>query len=745
MADSTPEQPEIEPSLDSSEADELRRDRSAEAVHPDLAPLGHLLESLSRAVTSLRFYGWDHPAAIDAASEASEARRGFALGREVQVLVNSDGFRYDGTEVPTSPSRRELAKLLTEHGIGQVLIGEPITATEVVEVSRCLGRRVETGEGVEIADALKAASNGRVQLVKLDYSGLGMSDRTTEHEQQAGNAALTFSLVETLTANAGDEDWGTIGAVIEKDVSHRGSGALDGYRVELAKTLAKRVKSDTQTRAKVDDRLRAFVYSLSPTLRAQLLAFDTKRPELSSHLLNEIADVLPTQTVLTALSSVDSHGLKPNRATLMLMSKLSRLTENDEPSQFRVTSILSEWSKSGRIGRNVSGEQSGHTAAEVLGQLLETNDEKDYNPADYETTLEHLAHNKIQKAMDLAADDLDGLSLASQAAMVALELAATTPRPVSDGSNEPDDVAKCAAFAVRRMEALSKAGRHELLLEANGYMNDPRVMKALGPADAAAAMERSGAPSFVRSLVVAWLESPDAVVGPMIRGFRGDGATEAVKVLAADARPRAKAALRELLVSLPPGDLMSIVESCESLDPRAATSMIQGVCELPDPIAQLFWESLSRHPASSVRLGTFQQLALGNGGLSRDQVSRALRDPDPTVVSFAGEHLVGRGDPEALDSLRGVLEGVVLGRMPEPQVFDAIVEHLIACGEPGVLQVAGALGTLSRSTNMVRAAGALQIVRRLKLVPTETAQAAVRAWRISPSRLVGGLMLGEWR
>ena len=83
--------------------------------------------------------------------------------------------------------------------------------------------------------------------------------------------------------------------------------------------------------------------------------------------------------------------------------------------------------------------------------------------------------------------------------------------------------------------------------------------------------------------------------------------------------------------------------------------------------------------------------------------------------------------------------------MPEPQVFDAIVEHLIACGEPGVLQVAGALGTLSRSTNIVRAAGALQIVRRLKLVPTETAQAAVRAWRISPARLVGGLMRGEWR
>ena len=704
---------------------------------------GEVLARLNRAVQRATIYPARHPGIGQAVESFCEALSPYVALASLTVVATRDRLHAASGAATSEHAVTWLAGRLFACGIGSITFDAGATSEEATRFVEWLA----SPDAEAVDDAPLRIWRG-IRLARVDYRQVRFreqpaSEADIEAEVQLAWASLAAGLVADWCedpahgAHAAPEDLAS--CVLLAIDSREGTGVAElTERVLAAGTQLATMRESV--RARVSERLAAFVGHLAPALRGQLLTVAAGDEPRKLDLLAELADRLPSEALLEIVEHVDLRLAGASAQFISLIGKLVGLSAT-EP---RLAAALEHrWQRYGLPADALDAE--GDDLRLVLERLVaQAANDNVYVPEGYRAEMARLScplGSGDGVEVDHLANASDDHEVAAQVARISLRLVAAEP----SRADTVVFVDRVRAQAPRLLEG----GQYAVLADAVDVLSGLQRERTLAADAAAATAALLGlfAQADTIARVAARLEQRDAdaptLTTLLLAGARPAAEWLARRVAAApftDARKR----LARALLQFDGGTVKAVVERVSPQSPALAHTLLDVMPALHHPQLGELGLVLVRHPDVDVRLRAFTmalERPMPPARLDR-LVRQALDDPSPRVTMLAIEFVQAHwteGAAEAVARLLTHPRGDAY-REAERHAIALLASHRTPASREALaraLAVRG--GSLRTSSRRV----CRSLARALERMDDPVTLAAARAWWGSPVGLISRLL--DWR
>lgn len=724
--------------------------QTPEPVGPAVAPspaglrdsLIGALQALFRAFQKSAIYPSGHPSIPEAVQKALCGFSRVLRDQEHVVLgfARDQILFQDEILAETTGALRSLAQLMHNFDLAGLELRRGLDTNEVERLIRFLGEaRRERLKGDRLMEALQRESLLYIRAVPIDYQALRFSEgaqRDRGHLSSPSDAWVdltraltdpTFSVTEKAMHHLADD----LGQQI---LAQEGAG-VGTLRKQLLVSVRKFSGLRGEQRSMARRRLAAFVNGLSGDLQRDLLRVDASKPRAALTVLNEVAEELPMQGLLGALQDIGTSGGRVPDEMLVLLNKLSRISEGKPQETNLLQQTLESW------GLSLQAPTLSTDSRALLSEVLHRRHDAEYNPESYRSLLDGLSRENLPGVAQASAlryrDPCDPIDVRMHAAEIAVQLLA---RPDGDEhrtnllayvQNATDFLLQNDAFGTVHEATL--AARAHCLLKTDSettrraarcfldeFSRPQRITRVLDnachgdrvPEDALSLLALGGV-TAVNTVLDRLADHPHPGIAEGLRRF---------------ARERGAEVLSRIIERRSPGGRVA-------LDP--VFTMLR---ELPTEQAVPLLELLADHEEYMVRCDALLLLIEidERPGCPEVHLRRAICDRDPRLVSLAIQHLTERATVAALELLGEYVEASLPDVEPLPTISRRAAQHLIQRGEVGLNRLCRALRKLARIPKPRQARLARIVVEVLHPERKHpSARSAILDWRLSLNYLVG--------
>ncbi len=705
-----------------------------------------VLARLNRAVQRATIYPEGHPAIRSAVGPFVESLRAALDERASLVIgISRDRLDVEGETPSDRPSAVSwLAQLLHGRGLSALSLQGAVTEDEALRFVLWLGHPEAAQNPAE-----DPRFDG-ISYARLDYSRARFREGAARDAAADAEAARSWvSIVGSLTDGwfTGDADSlsddpeglaRALGAHIARNEGV-GGAVLVSRVVALGGSLAALPKS---VRIAVKRRLGGFVAALTPDLQAELLRIAPDSDPARLAFLTEMLDALPDAVVMDVLAGLEASGAHVPHQFITFVQKLVGLAGRDpvlaEAAESRLESL--------GLPANLTTRSPSDVRAALEEVLKTRTDDTAHNPEAYQIRLEELSARRIRRAADFT-EGRHGDPRSTQ--QVAIHVSEIAQRLLLASPEAPD----AAAHLKRLLDDLPlalEAARFDLVYSTavglRSLTTSPRLSEGMA-ALTAEYLSTLGRPESVGRLLAA-VETSSAPPTPAMVGiFRLgglDAACAALERIGASSDDAARERLTDLVVFLDSDAFSAAVTQARRRESSPPAALL-GVLRHPGAprgveLATMFLGS--KDP--DVRLEALRILFEGEPREDSFErcLDKALRDPEPRVVTFGLDQARRRLRPETVRLVGDYLDGQLGGGSSVDLQLEA-VEWL---AEAGSREARDALAAALSGRGLALRAGARAVSREiastLERVGDETAMAATRRWRRSPAGLLSRLLDG---
>ncbi|MCC6659973.1 MAG: hypothetical protein IT437_03710 [Phycisphaerales bacterium] len=685
-------------------------------AHVALGLLGIL-----RALESTRLLPPGHPGTIRAASAAAEdLLRALTNRAALTVTVTAATLLLDGEDTDERNLLRPLAEHLHALDLVAIDFRPGLTAQTVLDLAAALSEaQRERWSGMALADAVNRRVAG-LRVVAADYSALRLA-----RGAGAGGSTKWQDFARGVV--------GSLRAAGEREVlaaAARASGELHdpicagAVQEHLRQALRFGSGEDPAQAEATVASVRKFVEALTPEARLALTRIDPEGPERSLDLLADLADVLPTEDVLTALT----EGSGKHRLSLhamRLFNKMARVA-TDRPDQMaRVKETMERW----RAANMAAGGLQ-----DSLAEVFHTRSKRDYMPDDYRARLAGLASRPLEgpdSTFTAMVDRRPQLHAAEVAVLVARECRGIDCRGVYE-------------YLRKATATLVQEGRLPVVLDAF----DAARTLAGDEATRESADEFLGevrSPRLLAEALRVFPEAPESAeaISRLLEVIGAPALEVVLTTLAAHPTPAQREVLTEFLAGAGAEALAAALRSRLEADP-ASVGALEPQLRALGPLAVISaLEPVLRSGSEVTRRGGYSAAASILNEWPVDLIERALRQPDGLLHALAFEKLSRRHDPASLTLLASLVAR--RGGYPvDAAIADRAASVLINEGLAGLRLLSDALRLLCGEVAPSKAAAARALARMLAPHSGERCvRIALIRWRWCVARLVSAVLRGK--
>ncbi len=712
---------------------EQHTSRHRDAESSEHQPLvGRLLSCVWQTTQAIRLYDLDHPLVWDKAEESVTAQRACAGGGwPLTVTLTPDGFTLDGRSVGRDAALDEFAQQMHGHNVAALEFVGELTTQQVVALAQCLGCSASQLSDPSFELCIAESTDGRVRSVSLDCDRLGRRDGVRHGDDDAGPnwehmVQKAIGAPDGQPASAGD---------LAEQVNGEGADPIEMSELRQALERSAGAAGSGQSQ-----RVRQFVGGLNPEMRHKLFRAASGNGDAAMALVSEVADVLETDEIVTAMNSVQFKGLQLSPETLRMCRKLSQCLKPTEQSGEDVTELREQLSQ---IEQQIG--QLGDGSLEDLTEVFERRSTEQYTPDDYSDQLNKLSGLNDDESASGASHDM---GYSEQADTHAAEVAVMTLE-----TNDPAEQGECDGalrYLADRLQSLIAQGRLLTVLETKQQAERWAECRVCEPTRGAA---EELLKAFEWGAVVELLLDRAAESGTMAeqatRLLSSTNATVAAAVLArlnGVNNPQACGRLHGILDTIEPPVLQAAVGELVTAGDDQSVQAVFCYARLAEQgrVAPLM-QMLMNHAQHEVRL-TAASVLVDRNCVQASTIGRWLSDSNEEVSRYAARCLVERNDDASVEQLGELFEGRLGERDAGAGLVASIVE-MAAERSPRVLS--RACRALLRLTESMRPTNA-RLARRLAVAlavhgKTEEVRQSLAGWRFSGTRLIGFLHEGGAR
>ena len=671
------------------------------------------LLGMSRALEATRLLPPGHPGITRAATAAAEDIARALAGRPaLTVTVTPTSLLLDGEDADDRNLLRPLAEQLHALDLVALDFRPEFSAQSVADFAAALTvAAMERLPGHAVAARINERAGG-LQVVAADYSALRLA-RGAGGASSAKWQDFAKSVVGSLRSASGLAE---AAAKASEQLPHD-PGCAGAVQDHLRHAVRFGSGEDPAQAESAVASVRQFVEALTPEARQALTRIDPEGPERSLELLVDLADVLPTEDVLTALTQgAGKHRLSLH--AMRLFNKMARVA-TDRPDQVtRVQETLERW----RAASTATGDLR-HSLTEVF----HTRSQRDYVPDDYRARLAGLAARPLTAEANPFASMIDhrpDLHGAEVAVLVARECKGIECQGVYEHLRGAAPVLASAGRLPTVLDALDAA---------RTLAGDEATRAA---ADALVQAVRS--PALLAEAVRVFPDFPDTAAG-LTRHLADLGPAALEPVLAAlAAHPQPP--LRDLLTDFVAGSggeaVAAALRHRLEADPASVAALEPQLRALPAPAALAVLAPVLRSASTETRRGAYSVAASILTDWPVELIEQALRLPDPLLHALAFEKLSRRHDPASVTLL-----ATLVSRRGGYAVADALTDRAAAVlmneGLAGLRLLSDALRQLCGEVVPAKAAAARRLSGMLRPHAKERCvRIALIRWRWCVARLV---------
>jgi hypothetical protein len=694
------------------------------------------LEGLHWLLERVSIYPPGHPVVQGARDRTWEA---LAAHLETAGTLRAEAGRdllRVGSRRVDSLRGRALGSTLAELDIVALELHRGLEADEVLQLVRRVARLKASGGVAAARDEIAALDGGKasphVVLGLLDYDAIPI-DEGAQAEPEADDeperiwSALSQSILgptDSPRTLAPEHLAGLLGDEIVQEGA--GPEVLSG---QLQRLLEDIEDLDPDARREAQARIGRFVSALPPALREELLRID---PTLSR------AQPLRPDSIVTALLlGAVQGGDRPPEDAVALLNQLLRSTTGDDPG---LRDLLE------RVAAGEAPPEELDRLGAAVSEIFRKREDIQANPQDYQKLIDSLARAGVKAAAnaDRWKDQFDDPRDAAGNRAHAVEIAAEQFR--DRGAAEHAETV--LAYLRDSVDPLIDTGRLEALrtaVRAAGELAaSEQIPDSFREAASAWARETIVPPRLARILSAA---VPDeALIDPALDLARraGDGAADAIFPVLASAPRTLVEGLLDILAGLPAERILAHARSCSAAGWSGLRPVFPVLRRLDAPAVQDFVVELLEHPEENVRshaLDALNDRSLESGHVS-DLLFALLQDPSPRIVKEAVRKLGALEGDAAVELLGDFVRGRLIRSAGPPPLEQRLfaTRVLTLRGAPGWRRLEGCLARLSWKLrgDDVEVAHAIASVLERRTSDAGAAR-AIRRWRWSPARRLGGL------
>jgi hypothetical protein len=710
-------------------------------------PLVAALEGLSRAYEKTTIYPTGHPAVTAALTLAAD-RFEVALRENdpIVALIARDHFMVaDEPLAEASDALTSLAAMLFELDIAALEFCGGLTVAELEHFIRALGGARQGGfKGVALVEALSNGGGHSVRARAIDYDAPGFSEDMRNLEEQQPDRDIWENVSRILA-----DPEPAIDRLSPEELAEEVSQEIreqEGTGVGLLKKRIHGLHRHTRSlelpkRKEIQRRISAFVTSLSPKLRRDLLRVDPEWPEESIELMTKVVDQLPDSDLLRTLQELDHIGARMPDQLWTLLNKLVRISNKRPTLASGLQERLSRW---GIPSATLAGSPDSLRSA--LQEVFQKRARSDFIPQTHRTLLDNLSRQTIDvgefNCDDRYRDPRDSDAVRLQASEIAVRLLR--------GTSGERHRAGIFAFLASASDSLIQHRNLEVIRDAALSARTYSMLQSESEENRRAAdgfLEEFRSDRRISLLLKHGISEEgyeEAALALLSLG--GQPALDSILDLLADGVPEAAAAD---LASFAKGrNMQALWRAVASRMPRGWRSLrpiLELLTEIPADDAFALLETIGRHHEPRVRRHALDLLCRRDrrpGSLMK-HILRGLRDESPRVAAVALRRLIELEDDDSCDLLRDYLEGEITGTPPSPGYARLAAGGLLEKDDHGFDHLCRSLDKLRRGINPRRLIVAGIIAQALKSrqdVPL--VKRSLRSWKLSPSRILAMLLPG---
>jgi hypothetical protein len=714
-----------------------------------LAPSKTIVEALvrmGRAVQKATIYPQGHPAIPGAVEHFLEVLPGALEGRPALSLgIAVDQFLIDGVPLDEKQGVISwLAQHLHERGLASITFAGTLQEAVVVSFVRWLAGSTESER--ERPDP--PAFDG-ITMVRFDYARARFGEDPAEADGTERDAVRAWhAVMGGMAEGCGLETSGWTSddpAEMAKEVNdllqkQEGPGvrSIASRVIAMGATLS---NVPEHLRAPLKRRLGAFIGSLTPALREQLLRVDPNSSRQKLEFVTELIDVLPKTTVIDVLGTLDKSGAHVPHQFITLMNKLIGVSAQDATLRREVGGKLETMG----VPRALMDREP-EKVKDVLTEVMQSRIEKTWNPESYQALLEELSARKVAGATTVTssryADPKDGEGNRAHVSEIALRLLVARP-----DAPEASDFVKCLEEDAPRAVG---CGRFEQVHEAASTLR--RMAGGVGELSQELQQQVQGYLStFTREeqvrKIIAAAEEGEGLVPPAILGLFLLAGSEAVD-----------AALKRLAEIQDGPEREPITQLLVAADPEAFTAAVGRKRGEGWAVLRVLFPVLHRiggtravdlamtfvgNEDARIRVDALRVLIACDSrpGQAFRYLERAVADESPRVVAFAVSQARQTGGSD-MTYLLGTFLNTEARNANDYDLRVQTIWALAAFRTPEARDIL--INMLSRRkialwVNDQRISDALE--GALVQIGDAVSEAAVRRWRISPSRWISMLLV----
>jgi hypothetical protein len=709
------------------------------------APLVAALQSLSRAYQKTTIYPEKHPSVAEALSLAAAGFEA-ALGdnEPIVAVVSRDHFLVEDEPLAeTSDALASLAGMLFDLEIATLEFKFGVTVVELEYFIRVLSKAKREGfKGSAVVEALSQGGGRNILVRAVDYDVLqfseGLRDRDEEppKEDVWDNVSRMLADPEAHSETLSPKE---LAEEVSQEIREQAGTGVGLLRKRITRLSRKTKSLDSEKRREVEERLTAFVTSLSPKLRQDLLRLDPELPEESFELMTKVVDQLPDSDLLHTLQDLDHVGARIPDQLLILFNKLVRLSNKRPKLASGLQERLTRW---GIPPATLTA--SPETLRSALDEVFRKRARSDFIPQTHRTLLEKLSKLRVDACEfnfdDRYRDPRDADCVRLHASEIAVRL-------LRGKSGEKQ---RAGIFAYLASAADSLIEKRQF-----GILRDTAVSaRTYSMLNSESEENRRAAQGFLDefksdrriSLVIEHGCSEtgfdEAAISLLTLG--GQAALESVLVFLADEPPpEAAADLSRFVKSRSHKAQLLAVEARMSLGFEELKPFLRILREMPAAEVAPLLEKLFTHDDPRVRLQAMQILCEVDErpGSPVRHLLRALRDENPRVTALALRKLVDLDTEDSSDLLGDYLEGETCGLPPAADHARLAASSLLERGDYGLSRLCVVLNKLRRSFNLRKTLTAAIIAEVLReKADISLVRRCLRRWKFSPSRIVASML-----
>ncbi len=691
--------------------------------------VGHWLSLLWRTAQAIRLYSPDHPKVWEMAEQTHDAwTQCDPENNTIHLTLSPDGFALQSRPLELNADTAELAKLLATWNIAAIEFKHAMTAQQIVAVAHCLTNPTASSVDQPNELCLADASDGAINALLFDSDQLRLQDGS----RRDGNtpAIPWHNLIGAMIGSDVDSDASP--QQLAKQINEQAEAAQPDKIHELRQALE---HAATQPNSDSTHHVRQFVDTLNPLMRNKLMGTAPCNTPRSLAFVSEVAEVLETDEIISAMNSVQDKGLQVTPETLRMCRKLALCLGQQQRTESDRGTIRDQLQQ---LEQQINS--LGSYSVDDLTELFERRSTDEYTPDDYRDMLDQLTDATSPTGSDIEsiADESSTHVHAIDTAVVMLQCSDPQQQPESPGVME---------FIRNHLDALIECSQPNTLASALEQARRWAEQSACEPTRVAAQSlaDEISNPRVAFGLLAHSRHTPantEQVVA-LIRCDTTDDIIAILSHLTEVSGPRVLKPLYERIAAVDPAILLAaareLAQSDEAGPPQA---LIRFARHAEQNHAEPILHTLMSHTDTDVCLAAAQVL-YDRDWLTSDTIDNWMNDPREPIQRFAVRCLVQSDSEASIDRIGRYLEGKLTDQPPSRSQISHLVQTAATQSPAALSRICGTLLQLTESLRPSHT----RLARRLASAlithgNTEQARQSIIAWRFSFTRLIGVIYEG---